>query len=157
MVKRIVSGGQTGVDRAALDFSLQAGIAGGGWVPKGRIAEDGIIPARYSNLQETEADDPKIRTELNVRDADGTLLITRGTPTGGSAFTVEVATRLGKPVLHIDLAEESVEQGSRRLLRWLQDFQLRILNVAGPRSSEDHEIYALTMTLLQRAFLKGNS
>ena len=155
MVKQIISGGQTGVDRAALDFSIQVGIACGGWVPKGRIAEDGIIPAKYPNLKEAEAENPKLRTELNVRDADGTLLITRGTPTGGSGFTVEVATCLGKPFLHIDLAEESVEHGARRLLQWLQDFHPQILNVAGPRSSEDHDIYELTTRLLHKVWVTG--
>ncbi len=155
MVKRIVSGGQTGVDRAALDFALQVGMACGGWIPKGRVAEDGAIPTRYPNLRETESDDPKIRTELNVRDSDGTLLITRGTPAGGSAFTIEAATHLGKPVLHIDLERESLDLASPRLTQWLQDVQPQILNVAGPRSSEDLEIYELTKTVLERAFLTG--
>ncbi len=156
MVHRIVSGGQTGADRAALDFALHLGIECGGWVPNGRMAEDGIIPTRYPNLVETESDDPRIRTARNVRDSDATLLITRGAPTGGSAFTVEAALRLGKPILHVDLLREPVEQSVPRLCRWLRDLHPVILNVAGSRASEDHEISTLTTALLERAILPGN-
>ncbi|MBA3966245.1 MAG: putative molybdenum carrier protein [Nitrospirales bacterium] len=156
MVHRIVSGGQTGADRAALDFAMHIGIECGGWVPNGRKAEDGVIPARYPNLVETESDDPNIRTARNVRDSDATLLITRGAPTGGSAFTVEAAMRLGKPVLHVDLLRESVVQVMPWLCRWLQDLQPGILNVAGSRASEDHEISTLTTALLEGAIPPGN-
>jgi hypothetical protein len=157
MVTRIVSGGQTGVDRAALDSARQAGIECGGWVPKGRMAEDGVIPARYANLIETASEDPKMRTELNVRDSDATLLISRGIPGGGSAFTIEVATRLGKPILKIDLERESTELAIRRVLLWLQDVQPAILNVAGGRASEDRDIYDLTKAVLEGVFLAMNS
>lgn len=156
MVNRIISGGQTGADRAALDFAPHLGIECGGWVPNGRMAEDGVIPARYPNLVETESDDPSIRTARNVRDSDATLLIARGAPTGGSAFTVEAARRLGKPILHVDLLRESVEQNVPWLCRWLRDLQPVILNVAGSRASEDHEIYTLTKALLEAAILSGN-
>ncbi|GJL60988.1 MAG: hypothetical protein NPIRA03_38450 [Nitrospirales bacterium] len=156
MVHRIVSGGQTGADRAALDFALHFGIECGGWVPKGRMAEDGIIPAHYPNLVETDSDDPNVRTELNVRDSDTTILITRGAPTGGSAFTVEVAMRLGKPVFHVDLLRESMDQVVPKVCQWLQDLHPAVLNVAGPRASEDHDIYALTKVLLEKAILPGN-
>jgi len=152
MVKRIVSGGQTGADRAALDFALQVDIDCGGWVPKGRIAEDGVIPANYPNLRETESDDPGERTEFNVRDSDSTLLVTRGTPTGGSALTLQVAASLDKPVLHVDLEREPVDLASQRLLQWLQDIRPSVLNIAGPRTSEDPEIYELTRALLEKTF-----
>ncbi|MDR4460181.1 MAG: putative molybdenum carrier protein [Nitrospirales bacterium] len=152
MVHRIVSGGQTGTDRAALDFALQAGIECGGWVPNGRMAEDGVIPACYPNLVETDSDDPNIRTEYNVRDSDATLLITRGAPTGGSAVTVEVAMRLGKPILHVDLICKSVEQVIPWVCQWLQDLEPVTLNVAGSRASEDREIYQDTNAVLKRVF-----
>lgn len=152
MVNRMISGGQTGVDRAALDFALQRGIECGGWIPKGRMAEDGIIPTKYPNLKETESENPKERTERNVRDSDGTLVITRGNPSGGSAFTLQVAMHFEKPVLHIDLERESVDLASRRLREWLQNIQPAILNIAGPRSSEDTEIYILTRALLEETF-----
>ncbi|MGP0591782.1 putative molybdenum carrier protein [Nitrospira sp. T9] len=157
MVHRIVSGGQTGADRAALDFALKFGIECGGWVPKGRMGEDGVIPAHYPNLVETDSDDPNIRTELNVRDSDATILITRGAPTGGSAFTVEVAMRLGKAVFHVDLNRESMDQVVPEVCRWLQNLHPAILNVAGPRASEDHDIYDLAKVLLESVFLAMNS
>ncbi len=92
-----------------------------------------------------------------MRDSDATLLITRGAPTGGSAFTVEVATRLDKPVFHVDLNRESMDQVVPLVCRWLQDLHPAILNVAGSRASEDHEIYNLTKALLENAFLALNS
>jgi hypothetical protein len=157
MVNRIISGGQTGVDRAALDFALQVGIKCGGWVPKERMAENGVIPARYPNLRETASDDPKERTERNVRDSDATLVITRGALAGGSALTVAVANCLKKPVLHVDLEQEPIELVSRRLLEWLQNIRPTVLNIAGPRSSEDAEISILTSALLQEAWLIWNN
>lgn len=153
MVRRIISGGQTGVDRAALDFALQGGMVCGGWVPKGRMAENGVIPATYPNLREIASDDPKERTERNVRDSDATLVITRGAPAGGSALTIAVANDLKKPVLHVDLDREPIDLVSRRVCIWVQDSKAATLNIAGPRSSEDPEIYALTKRLLEMTFL----
>ena len=152
LVKRIFSGGQTGVDRAALDFAVKARMECGGWIPKGRLAEDGVIPLSYPNLRETESDNPKERTERNVRDSDGTIVITRGTPTGGSAFTLQLARHFEKPVLQIDLERESVDRASLRICEWLQDVRPAILNIAGPRDSEDRKIYELTHTVLDRTF-----
>lgn len=96
MVEQIVSGGQAGVDRAALDVALQLGMPCGGWCPKDRKAEDGLIAPCYP-LRETPSDDYAQRTEWNVRDSDGTLVLTIGPPTEGTAFTVTVAARLKKP------------------------------------------------------------
>ncbi len=151
MLTRIISGGQTGVDRAALDVALQQGIDCGGWVPKGRLAEDGIIPPHYPHLVETDSSDPKERTACNVRDSDATLIITRGLPAGGSAFTMEIASRFNKPVLHLDLERESTPLALRRVLEWGHLIRPAILNIAGPRSSEDREIYALAKALLEQA------
>lgn len=102
---KIVSGGQTGVDRAALDTALELGLPCGGRCPRGRKAEDGPIPARYP-LTETSSAEYAQRTEWNVRDSDGTLVLTRGQPTGGTALTIELAERLGKPYLVVDLESE---------------------------------------------------
>ncbi len=157
MVHRIISGGQTGADRAALDFALHFGIECGGWVPKGRKAEDGVIPAHYPNLVEAESDDPNVRTACNVRDSDATLVVSRGAPSGGSAFTVEVAMRHGKPVFHVDLNRESMDQAVPQVCRWLQDLHPVTLNVAGPRASEDPEIYHLTKAVLESTFFVLNS
>src|SRR5947209_13063019 len=96
MVAKIVSGGQTGVDRAALDVALELGLPCGGWCPRGRRAEDGPLPARYP-LTETSWEGYPQRTRWNVRDSDGTLILTRGQPDRGTALTIKLAQRLGKP------------------------------------------------------------
>src|SRR5882672_2778819 len=103
MLRGLVSGGQTGADRAALDVALEWPIFATGWVPKGRAAEDGTISPKYPNLRETENSDPALRTENNVRDSDGTLILSHGTLVGGSSLTYEIASRLQKPLLHVDL------------------------------------------------------
>src|ERR1700752_4414819 len=144
MIRRIVSGGQTGADRGALDVALLAGLECGGWVPKGRLAEDGPIAAAYPNLVEADSVEPRVRTELNVRDSDATVVLTQGAPTGGSAVTLEAPARLGKPALHLDLDVTPPPLASRRLAAWLDNVNPHTLNVAGSRSSEDANIYDLT-------------
>ena len=130
-VERIVSGGQTGVDRAALDVALEFGLRRGGWCPRGRRAEDGRIPRHYP-LNETTSDRYAQRTAWNVRDSDGTLILTRGAPTGGTALTLRIARSLGRPVWVVDLART---RAVVPLARWLKEHHIRTLNVAGPRES----------------------
>jgi hypothetical protein len=132
LVHKLLSGGQTGVDRAALDWALQRGVPCGGWCPHGRRAEDGAIDARYP-LTETPGRDYPQRTEWNVRDADGTLILVPGKPEGGTLFTMECARRLGKPLRLVDLQRELDVAGFRH---WLRRRDIRILNVAGPRESK---------------------
>ena len=127
----IISGGQTGVDRAALDAALELGIPCGGWCPKGRKAEDGPIPERYP-LKETDSSSYPVRTEMNVRDSDGTLILTWGRPTGGTALTIRLARRHGKPCLVVDLKKPPDPSSLRA---WLEKKQIGVLNVAGPRES----------------------
>lgn len=146
-----MSGGQTGADRAALDAASEFGIETGGWVPGGRRAEDGTIPERYSTLRETDTPDYAVRTELNVRDSDCTLIVSRGALEGGSLLTLQIAERLGKPALHIDLSESSVDDAARVFRSWLAANECAVLNVAGPRASSDPEIYGLVRRLLARA------
>lgn len=100
---KIISGGQTGADRAALDAARALGVACGGWVPRGRWAQDGAIDAAYSSLCETMTADPAERTRLNVVDSDATLIVSHGALHGGAALTLQIARELAKPVLHIDL------------------------------------------------------
>lgn len=146
--KRIVSGGQTGVDRAALDVALELDIPCGGWVPRGRIDERGRIPDRYPGLRETASADWSERTEANVRDSDGTLIISRGPLSGGSKYTREVAERRGRPCLHLDLARSrSAALDAAR--DWIATNRIRVLNVAGPRASKDPELYDLAAELLR--------
>lgn len=130
-LQRIVSGGQTGVDRAALDVARDWGLAIGGWCPRGRKAEDGRIPDQYP-LRETESARYDVRTRRNVRDSDGTLILTQGDPVGGTALTAAVAERTGKPWLVMDL---DMHPDPRPVGDWLTLHRIEILNVAGPRES----------------------
>lgn len=142
------SGGQTGVDRAALDVALELGIPCGGWCPRGRRAEDGPIPLRYP-LHETPSEDYPQRTRWNVRDADATLLLFRGQLRGGTLLTGEVARDLGKPLWAVDLAAGPTVQP---VLNWLAAHQVRCLNVAGPRESEAPGIHAQAVCFLRDLF-----
>ena len=120
------------MDRAALDAALALGLPCGGWCPRGRKAEDGPIDARYP-LRETPSADYPQRTEWNVRDADGTLVLTRGRPSGGTALTIALARRLGRPCLVLDLA---ASPDPDELRQWMEAEGVSLLNVAGPRESQ---------------------
>ncbi len=144
---KILSGGQTGVDRAALDVALEAGVPCGGWCPLGRRAEDGRIPDRYP-LRETESADYSERTERNVRDSDGTLIVTRGPLSGGTALTERCARRLGRPVLIVDLDKDDPEHWAACIRDWIATHGIRVLNVAGPRESQQPGIYDAARQLL---------
>jgi hypothetical protein len=150
LLTKLVSGGQTGVDRAALDAGLRSGLAVGGWCPKGRLAEDGFIDLRYP-LQETHTESYSVRTEWNVRDSDGTLILHREKLTGGTALTKRLAIEYERPCLCLQLSTE-VRQSS--VVRWLERHQLRTLNVAGPRESGEpgiyQQAYQFLMELLSR-------
>lgn len=146
MIEQIVSGGQTGVDRAALDAALALGIPCGGWCPKGRKAEDGVLDARYP-LRETPSDSYAERTTWNVRDSDGTLILTRSMLTGGTGQTLEDAKRLGKPHLVVDLDRPLPIEAVRG---WIRTNRIRVLNVAGPRESKDPGIYHAASEFLHK-------
>ena len=148
MFDKIVSGGQTGVDRAALDVALELGISCGGWCPKGRLAEDSPIAPRYP-LVETPSAEYWQRTERNVRDSDGTLVLTRGMPTEGTAYTIDIASKTGKPCLVLDLNGAPDASAVRR---WAGAQDIRVLNVAGPRESKRPGIYAEASEFLRKAF-----
>jgi hypothetical protein len=128
----VVSGGQTGVDRAALDVAIALGIPHGGWCPRGRRAEDGTVPARYT-LVEHASSDYAARTEANVVDSDATLILARGALGGGTALTRDLARRLGRPCLVVDL---SASPDPRAVRDWLATNDVGALNVAGPRESQ---------------------
>lgn len=147
MIERIVSGGQTGVDRAALDVALELGIPCGGWRPKDRRAEDGVIPERHP-LIETDARNYNKRTKLNVQDSDGTLVINRGTLDSGTAYTVQLTEYLEKPCLVVDMENPPAITGVEA---WLACHEIKTLNVAGPRESKRPGIYDQAMLLLKRA------
>lgn len=145
---RIVSGGQTGVDRAALDAALDCGLAIGGWCPKGRRAEDGVIAERYP-LVETPSKDYRQRTKWNVRDSDATLILVLGELSGGSRLTAGTARSLGKPLFvgRLDLYATAREVGE-----FVEAHRVRTLNVAGPRESRCPGIHARAYALLRTVF-----
>lgn len=146
--QKMISGGQTGVDRAALDAAIELGIAIGGYCPKGRRAEDGPINPGYPLIETPSADYPE-RTALNVRESDGTLILARGVPSGGTALTRNMAGQHAKPCLVIDLDT----QGDPRAVGiWLARHGIRTLNVAGPRESTNPGVYRQAIEFLRRAF-----
>ena len=144
-LKTIISGGQTGADRAGLDAAMEMNIPVGGWCPKGRKAEDGPIDYRYP-LQETASGDYKVRTGLNVKESDGTIIFSRGKPTGGTALTVKKAEILKKPYIEVDLDKD---YDFDKVKSWLLDNGIEVLNVAGPRGSEHPDIYDKTKVFLK--------
>jgi hypothetical protein len=119
------------VDRSALDAAIECGIEHGGWCPRGRQAEDGRIPGRY-RLDETESAEYPVRTERNVIDSDGTLILFRDRLVGGTQLTRRLAARHGKPCFPVDLAGTTDVQPVRD---WLAAHAVAVLNVAGPRES----------------------
>lgn len=149
---KVVSGGQSGVDRAALDAALESGVGAGGWCPKGRLAEDGRIPDRYP-LKETLTADYAERTELNVRDSDATLILHRGPLVGGTALTWQLAGQWKRPALCVDLGE-STQLDGQRVRDWLTDHRVGVLNVAGPRESGSPGIYRAARQFLIEVFQK---
>ncbi len=149
---KIVSGGQTGADRAALDWAIAHGIPHGGWCPKGRKAEDGPIDARYQ-LQETPSEHYFERTLLNLQDSDGTVVFSIGPELSGrSKKTVWLAQMQRKPVLHI--SRDSANQGDA-LLSFVRSHGIRVLNVTGPRSSKEPEVAGFVTATLETAWAQA--
>ena len=144
---RIVSGGRTRVDRAALDVAIALGIPHGGWCPRGRLAEDGVLDERY-RLVETETAEHAVRTERNVRDSDGTLILCRGPLVGGTELTRDLAARHGKPTLVVD-AEAPLDPADVRA--WIERHAVAVLNVAGPRESTAPGVYRWAVAYLRHA------
>lgn len=142
---KIVSGGQTGVDRAALDFAIKYKISCGGCCPKGRIAEDGKISDKYP-LNETTTSDYKERTEKNIIDSDATLIIYSSRIDDGTNLTIELSSKYNKPLFELNL-----EDGSKipDLINWIQKNNIQVLNIAGPRESSSPGIYKKTLTYLE--------
>lgn len=153
---KIISGGQSGVDRAALDAAISLGFSCGGSCPRGRLAEDGPIPKSYP-LKELRSPSYAARTRINVEDSDATLVLCDSEPSGGTALTIDLAMNCAKPLLVVDL-------NTKRALRiddlvaWLVSNDVKILNVAGPRESGSPGIYEKSlafMTGLLNACLKN--
>lgn len=146
-LRRIVSGGQSGVDRAALDAALARGFPCGGWCPRDRWSEDGPIPDHYP-LSESDSPDPAVRTEANVRDSDATVVIASGPLTGGTRLTADLARRLGRPLCTIDVAQTGVPHAVGRLARFVAEQGVGVLNVAGPRRSQAPDVGAAARDII---------
>lgn len=148
VVRAIISGGQTGADRAALDWAIARGIPHGGWCPKGRAAEDGVIAARYQ-LKETESTGYRQRTKLNVRDSDGTLIVNLGELDGGTLQTRRFAESMRRPIFVIAAGPGVEPDVVYRVRDWIAENSIATLNVAGPRESKRPGIYRCTYDLLE--------
>ena len=143
----VISGGQTGVDRAALDVALELGLPCGGWCPQGRRAEDGVLAARYP-LRETPSADYPQRTRWNIRDADGTLILHAGGLDRGSALTQRIAEQMRRPMLVLDAGTAD----PAAIREWMRAHSVARLNVAGPRESRSPGIYEMARRLLRAAW-----
>ena len=146
-IRKIVSGGQTGADRAALDFAIDNNIDHGGWCPEGRQAEDGVIRNKY-RLTETPGSGYSRRTRRNVQDSDGTLILNLGKLQGGTLATRILCRKLEKPCLLLQVDDGVGEKEIASVSGWIDRSNIRTLNVAGPRESKRPGIYHQTYTLL---------
>jgi hypothetical protein len=148
----IISGGQTGVDRAALDVACALGLTYGGFIPKGRRTEDGTLPDEYVGMTETESSIFAVRTRENVACTDATLILARGPPDGGTLLAKLTAQAKEKPLLVLDLLEVDPDEAVQRTLAWLRGLTPGSLNVAGPRESRQPGIHAEAYALLEAVF-----
>ena len=153
---KIISGGQTGVDRAALEWAMANRIPHGGWCPKGRKAEDGVIPPRF-HLKETGSENYSMRTRRNVRDSGGTVIFSKELGlTGGTQETADVAKEIGKPLLHL-ISSLEIKEAATQLDVFLKDHGIVVLNVAGPRASEEpdtSEFLQAVLSLVLNPFIQ---
>lgn len=146
LLQKIVSGGQTGVDRAALDAALAYKLSVGGWCPKGRLAEDGRIPLQYP-LQEAASKDYRVRTKLNVEASDATLIISAEPLIGGTQLTATYANELNRPLYILNCTKVAKSEFAN-IEHWLRSNRVRVLNIAGPRQSQERGIYQQTYTII---------
>ena len=156
MIEKIISGGQTGVDRAALDTAIKLGIPHGGWCPKNRMAEDGTIPNKYL-LKETDSSDHAQRTRLNIEDSDGTLILVPSLPvkvTDGTVLTITEVQKKQKPFLIIDLSQAI---NFKNISTWIEKNKIKALNIAGPRESQKDGIYVQSCEVLEKILRREQS
>lgn len=145
-LRKVITGGQTGVDRACLDVALELGVPCGGWCPKGRLAEDGVLDAKYP-LVETDDAEYSERTRRNVKDADGLLVLYARHPGPGTRHAMNIAAELGHPAVTVDLTRDPEPED---VLKWLAKFKKGVvINVAGPRESTVPGIYQMAADYLR--------
>jgi len=151
---RIVSGGQTGVDRGALDAALEVGFSCGGWCPPARQAEDGTIPIRYP-MTELDGGGYSERTLKNVIESDGTVIIHRGEIEGGTGYTRDCCLAHGKPLLLVDAARVSLTEAADRIGAFITRERILVLNIAGPRASKWPEAHSYAKGVIALALAKA--
>lgn len=139
IIKKIISGGQTGADIAGVDAAIESGVPYGGWLPKGRKSEIGTVPERYTRFKVMPRGGYPMRTEKNVIESDGTIIFTLGKLSGGSSLTKKFAVKHAKPWLHIDLNKES--NPVAKIKNWVVEWDIKTLNVAGKSASKAPAIY----------------
>jgi hypothetical protein len=154
---KIISGGQTGADQAALDVAIKLGLDYGGSIPKGRLTEDGPLDQKYDKMIELTSKSYRVRTEKNIIDSDGTLIFTINKPTGGTALTEKYTLKFGKPCYVADFDEDEVSDLVHFVRRWINNSKINVLNVAGPRASEFPEIYKLVFYTLKQVCIRYSS
>lgn len=147
-VKKIISGGQTGVDRAGLDVAIHLGLEYGGAIPKGRLTEDGTLDPKYDKITELSTSSYPARTEKNILDSDATLIFTRGEIGRGTALTIRLAKKYKKPFLHIDLNDKSEDEARQIIGYWLRKIIPKTLNIAGTRESKAKGISRAVYSIL---------
>ena len=148
-VSKVISGGQTGADRAGIDVALSLGIDYGGFIPKGRITEDGTLDLKYDGMTEMKTENYPDRTERNVTDSDATLLFTFDKPGSGSALTAKLARKHHRLFLHIILSRQTDDEVVKIINKWLDDSKPEILNIAGSRESTSKGIYRRVYNILK--------
>lgn len=146
---KIISGGQTGADRAGLDVAIALGMDYGGALPKGRLTEEGPLDLRYNHMQELKSDDYSVRTKENVLGSDATVVFTFEKAGRGSLLTLKLAKQMNKPILHIDLDQYSEADSVLILKKWLQEIHPAVLNIAGSRESKAKGIYVKVYNILK--------
>jgi hypothetical protein len=147
MIQMIISGGQTGADRAALDAAIQWQIPHGGWIHQGRLTESGLLSDKYQ-LKEMATDSYHVCEAQNIIDSNGTLIISNGPISGGSKNTLKMALNHNRPCLHIDLDENDAFDAAKLVNQWITKYNIETLNVAGSKAKEDPYIYQSTMHLI---------
>ena len=153
MLRKIISGGQTGADVAGLDIAIKHGIPHGGAIPKGRLTEDGLLSEKYT-LQEMITKSYPKRTEKNVIDSDGTVIFTHGKLAGGSLLTQKKAIQHDKPSIHLDMDKVTVDKAVESLKAFIDENRIEVLNVAGSRGSKDPEIYDKAFLVIEKSLIK---
>lgn len=152
MITKIISGGQTGADRGALDAAIRLEMDHGGWIPKGRLAEDGPLADTY-RLLEMPTDAYLDRTEKNIVVSDGTLIISYGSLRGGSKLTRKLAEKHKKWCLQVDLSDTPIFLAASNVCNWIFKNTIKVLNVTGPRASKEPEIYKATFYVVKGVLL----